>query len=194
MVPTKGKNWRLDRWTDDQFFDEAARANEEDKEVRASAINEDWSFNRARTTHMQDRHLLSWHEDADWKRMAEIFFFRLGSPSDRTMNFLLKPIPGYNGSNYKGYRERLMVHFREIQNQTLSYLLVSMQQLVELVGQAEWDAATLPERRALLVRLFNKAKCTISRVCFKIEYSAIDFENSSPATTKRGDFGKRLSA
>lgn len=109
--------------------------------------------------------------------MAEIRFFRWGSPSDRTMNTILKPIPGVNGSNYKGYHEKLMDHFRDVQSQTVSYLLVSMQQLVELVGRGTWNVATTRERKALLLRLFNKAKCTIARNTFKSESSAVDFEN-----------------
>lgn len=177
VVPTKGKQRRSERWTDEQFIQEAARAREEDRENTAKAAIEEWKFDRASETHFKDMHLLSWHEDADWKRMAEIHYFRSGSPTDRTINTFLKPIPGVNGSNYKGYREKLLDHFKDVQSQTVSYLLVSMKQLIDLVGKDEWDAATNPERKALLLRLFSKAKCTISRNCFKIESSAVDVEN-----------------
>lgn len=173
LQPGKAKasaDWQSDRWDEVQFRAEALRAAEEDRD---SAVERE--LITAKDAYFKDSNLRS--EDADWKCMVSAICFRYGTLRDWHIGLILRSILGVNGSNTKGYINKFIRRENSIRNETLSYLLPSMRHLVSLVGLDTWKAASQADRTTLLRRLFEQAKCTISRNTFHTESLAVDFEN-----------------
>lgn len=173
LQPGKAKasaDWQSNRWDEATFRAEAVRATEENRD---NAVERD--LITAKDAYFNDSNLKS--EDADWNCMVGAICFRYGTLRDWHIGLILRSILGVNGSNIKGYSNKLIRRENSIRNEILSYLLVSMCHLVGLVGLDAWKAASKADRTALLRRLFEQAKCTISRNTFHTEFLAVDFEN-----------------
>jgi hypothetical protein len=90
---------------------------------------------------------------------------------------LSKRLPGsyVNGSNQDSIMSKLTSHASLAMCETKAFLLHSMMHLLRHVP--EHDDATDQQRRALLLRLFNQAQCTISRSFLMFENQSVRLNN-----------------
>jgi hypothetical protein len=165
-----------ERWPDEDFIKAAIQAREEDlaNERKADSGGDHWLT--ASTTHFGDRNY-SAHLDADWKRMVEIKIFRYGYLDFEELQKLIGVLPKdfVNGSNTKPIMEMLKRRASSAKSETKMFLLLSLTHLVELVP--EFATTTDKQRKRLLLRLFKKAKCVISRNLLHTENFSVDLAN-----------------
>ena len=184
VKPTHGKK-HVARWTREQFLEDAIRAREEDEENERNITPDSTTWRTAKETHMaSSSSMSSGNVPLDSKRRLEVFMFRWGKLKDNMLDVVMEDFPGKNESNEALIRRRLNGHQSGAQCQTVTFLKQSMQHLVEICP--EFHDASYPAQRELLLKLFDQAKCTISRNLFGVESQAVDFANMF-----RGDGGER---
>ena len=172
------------RWTHAEFLADAIRARQEDEENERVLTPDKTVLRTAKETHPPSNGVSSGHDSSDSKRRLEVAVFRWGKLKDTRLGDLMDGIPGKNDSNTKEIRNQLVAHEGRAQLQTLTYLKQSMQHLVEICPK--FHDVSYPTQRKLLIDLFDRAKCAISRNLFAVESQAVDFANMF-----RGNEGER---
>jgi hypothetical protein len=111
--------------------------------------------------------------------MVEVKIFRQGYLNFEEIQKLIDQLPNdcVNGSNAKPIMNMPSRRATSGKTKTKMFLLLSLQHLVDLVP--EFATTTDKQRKLLLLRLFKKAKCIVSRNLFYTENFSVDLANTS---------------